>query len=183
MNSYRNQNRPTGFSLIEVLVVIVIVAILAALAGPSFTKTTQRFRSLGEVNGFVGDLQFARSEAIKQGLPITLCVSNDGASCLTSNNWHTGWIVFTDAASNQTPCTTCILRKQQSWVGSDTFAASNTTAAITYSRDGFRGFPASSAGPIKLTLLTSPLNNNATQCVTVSQTGRQTTLPYGPGCP
>ena len=182
MISYRKPNQSMGFSLIEVLVVIVIVAILAALAGPSFTATTQRFRSLSEINGFVGDLQFARSEAIKQGLPISLCASSDGSNCLTSGNWHTGWIIFTDAAGNQTPCGTCVLRKQKSWVGSDTFVASGTISAITFSRDGFRAFPASSAGQITLTLHTSPLNNNATQCIALSQTGRQTTLPYGTGC-
>lgn len=182
MNSSENQKKSLGFSLIEVLIVIVIAALLAALAGPSFIASTQRFRSLAEINSFVGDLQFARSEAVKQGLPVTLCTSSDGITCLTNGNWHTGWIIFTDAASNQTPCNTCVLRKQKRWDGTDTLIASNTTAAITFNRDGFRAFPSSSTGQITLTLHTSPLNNNATQCITLSQTGRQATLPFGTGC-
>lgn len=171
-----------GFSMIEVLMVVAIVAILAALAGPSFTSTTQRFRSISEVNSFSGDLQYARSEAIKQGVPVTLCASSDGSNCSSSGNWHTGWIIFSDPAANKTIASGSILRKQKSWVGTDTFVASGATSAVTFSRDGFRQVPSSSTGLITLTLQTSPPNNNATQCVTISATGRQTTLPYGTGC-
>lgn len=172
-----------AFTLIEVLVVVAIVAILAALAGPSFVKTTQRFRSLSEINGFAGDLQFARSEAIKQGQSVTLCASSNGATCLATSNWHTGWIIFSDPAATQVMCNGCKLRVQSSWLGTDTFIASGTTPAITFSRDGFRMTPASSAGAILFTLHTTPVNTNATQCVSVTQTGRQSTLAYGTsGC-
>lgn len=170
-------------SLIEILVVVAIVAVLTGLAGPSFVSTTQRFRSLGEANSFAGDLQFARTEAIKQGQPVTVCASLNGTSCSTASIWETGWIIFSDPNADQMICATCKLRVQKPWTGTDTFRASGTTPVITFSRDGFRTVPAITAGQITFTLHTNPSNSNATQCVTVSVTGRQSTQPYdGSGC-
>ena len=177
-----SQKYSIGFTLIELLIVIAIAAILATLAGPFFIATTQRFRSLSESGTFAGDLQYARSEAIKQGLPVTVCASFDGSTCAATNSWHHGWIIFSDPAANQTVSPGTILRKQKSWVGTDTFIASSSVAAITYRRDGFRSMPSNSSGIITVTLHTSPANNNATQCITVSATGRQRTLSYGTGC-
>ena len=177
-----NQKRSVGFSLIELMIVIAIAAILATLAAPSFIATTQRFRSLSESSSFASDLQYARSEAIKQGLPVTLCSSSDGSTCAASNNWHFGWIIFSDPAATQTATPGSILRKQKSWVGTDTFVANSAISAITYNRDGFRSLPSSSAGPVTVTLHTSPANNNATRCITVSATGRLRTLSYGTEC-
>ena len=162
--------------------VVAIAAILAALAGPFFIATNQRFRSLSESSTFAGDLQYARSEAIKHGSPVTLCPSSNGSTCTATNNWHFGWIIFTDPATDQMVAEGSILRKQKSWVGTDTFVASNSVAAITYSRDGIRSVPSNSTGPITLTLHTLPANNKATQCITVSAFGRQRTLSYGTGC-
>lgn len=165
--------RSCGLTLIEILIVIAIVAVLAALAGPSFISTTQRFRTLSEISTFAGHLQFARSEAIKQGQPITLCASSDGANCLVTSVWNTGWIIFSDPAADKKICPTCLLRVQKSWSGTDTFSASGTTSAITFNREGFRMVPASSAGIITFTLNTSPFNANATQIINLSVTGRQ----------
>ena len=173
-----NLLRSSGMTLIEVLVAVAIVAVLAGLAGPSFISTIQRFRSLNETSAFVGDLQFARTEAIKQGQPITLCASTDGTNCLTTSAWNTGWIIFSDPKADKTICGTCLLRIQKSWSGTDIFAASAGTSAVTFNRDGFRASPPLSTGTVTFTLHTIPLNSNATQCVTVSLTGRQSTLPY-----
>ena len=78
------------------MVVVALVAILTALATPSFVGLIQRNRVSAEINSFAGDLQFARSEAIKQGLPVSICASSNGVSCLGANTWHSGWIVFAD---------------------------------------------------------------------------------------
>ena len=165
-----------GFTLIELMMVIAIAGIMILLAAPSFVSMTQRYRALSEVNGFAGDLLFARSEAIKRGAPVSMCVSSDGATCLASSvDWHKGWIIFTDAVPDLTIGT--MLRVQKGWTGTDTFKANNSLSSISYSRDGFTvGLP-SAGGLVVLTLHTSPSSTNSTQCVTIVKTGRHETLP------
>ena len=160
-----------GVTAIELLVVLAVVAILAVVAVPSFVDLTQRNRVAGEVNGFVGDLQFARSEAIKEGQTVTMCASSNGSSCASGGNWKTGWIVFADPNNNQThDSSETILRKQPAWNGTDTFTASSNTSAISYSRDGFA---MSFTGTVTLTVHTTPLNASATRCIVVNLVGRQ----------
>ena len=85
-----------GFTLIETLVVIAIVAILLGIAVPSYTYITNSYRMTGEVNGLLGDAQFARSEAIKEGNQVILCSSTNGTSCAGVTTWQLGWIVCVD---------------------------------------------------------------------------------------
>ena len=69
-------------TLLELLTVIAVIAVLMAIAVPSFVSLTQTNRVAGEINALAGDLQFARAEAIKEGLPVSLCVANAaGTSC------------------------------------------------------------------------------------------------------
>ncbi|MGS0741683.1 GspH/FimT family pseudopilin [Glaciimonas sp. GG7] len=167
-----------GFTLIEVMIVVAIIGIFMAVAMPSFMGTTQRFRSLGEISGFTKDLQFARSVAIEQGLPATICASVDGATCSSSTSWNTGWIVFVDPLANQTVGT--ILRLQKSFVGTDTLVANNAVSWLTYSRDGFMvALPGT--GTVTFTLHTTPVNSAATQCVAIIKTGRDVVQAAGTG--
>ncbi|MFZ6648993.1 GspH/FimT family pseudopilin [Undibacterium sp. TJN25] len=158
-----------GVTLLEVLIVMVIGGILVALAAPSFTATTQKFRILGEANEMVRDMQFARTEAIKQGLPVTICASVNGTACSSASNaWHKGWIVFVDPNADKT--VSAIVRVGKNWSGTDTFTADNSANSITFGREGFTiGLP---AGTVTFTLHTSPLNTKATQCVAIIKTGR-----------
>ena len=155
------------------MTVIAVVAILLAVAVPSFRDMTQRNRVATEVNAFAGDLQFARSEAIKQGVPVTVCASSNGTSCLGNATWNTGWIVFADPDNSKTVNNgEIVIRRQAAFTGTDTFAASNGVAAITYSRDGFAmGLTANAT--VTLTLRTIPANSGATRCVAVNFVGSQ----------
>lgn len=56
----------SGFTLIELMITIAVLAILAAIALPSFQSTLERLRVNGAAENFFADLQYARSEAIKQ---------------------------------------------------------------------------------------------------------------------
>jgi len=160
-----------GLTLVELLLVVLIVGIFATLAVPSFVGIIQNNRVANEVNGFVGDLQFARSEAIKQGQPVSICVSSDGATCMNSTNWHSGWIVFANPTGLASPSSAAmVLRRQRTWTSTDTFVASNSISAFTYSRDGFA---TSIPGIITMTLHTSPSNPTASRCVEVNLVGRQ----------
>lgn len=63
------QNR-SGFTLIELMITIAVLAILAAIALPSFKSTLERRQIIGAAENLQTDLQYARSEAIKQNQTI-----------------------------------------------------------------------------------------------------------------
>jgi type IV fimbrial biogenesis protein FimT len=137
-----------GFSVTELMIVVAIVAILMALGVPSYRYITNSYRMSAEVNGLLGDLQYARAEAIKEGQPVTTCVSANQTSCTGGVAWAAGWIVFSDPNNNaQVDAGEPVLRVQTPFAGStpDTFNASNAVTAITYNREGFAttaaGFP------------------------------------------
>lgn len=71
-----------GVTLIELMIVIVIAAVLLSFAIPSFRETIDRNRLKAAVETLNGDLQFARSEAIKRNRPVRLVFtrSNGGAT-------------------------------------------------------------------------------------------------------
>lgn len=163
-----------GFTMVEMMTVLAIVGIIVSFAVPSFVSMTQSNRVSSQVNSFVGDLQFARSEAIKEGSSVTLCPSSDGARCLGASTWQSGWIVFADANGNQSvDAGELVIRKQLPWTSTDTFVSTNSVTALTYSRDGFA---VGVNGAFTVVLHTTPVNSNATRCVTVNVVGRQQVL-------
>ncbi|HTV85706.1 MAG TPA: GspH/FimT family pseudopilin [Dyella sp.] len=100
----------TGFTLIELVVVIGIIAIFMLYGMPQYKSVTTQNRMAGEINDLANDVEVARSTAISSGLSVVICPSAAPTaatpSCSGSNNWATGWIVFTDAGNNQTFNTT-----------------------------------------------------------------------------
>jgi type IV fimbrial biogenesis protein FimT len=143
--------RYAGFTLVELMAVISIVSIMMAIGVPAYKYVTASNRMAGEVNGLLGDMQFARAEAIKQGSSVTVCRSADGTTCsATSTDWESGWIVFNDpTASKSVPNTQAILRLQKPFANRDTFTAENNIGAISFNREGFAmGLP----GPVTITL-------------------------------
>src|SRR5215472_2171037 len=131
--------RQRGFTLTELLVVTAIVAVLLGIGVPSYRYITNSHRMSSEVNGLLGDLQFARSEAIKEGQMVTACVSRDGATCdAGSTTWQEGWVVFQDVNNDQTvdPGDT-VLHVQATFSGTDTFTAASGVSSVTFNREGF----------------------------------------------
>lgn len=97
--------KSNGFTLLELMVVVAIVAILTALAAPSFKTMIQSNTISSNVNSFLADMRFARSEAIRRGGNIVLCRSDSpeltDPNCGTGSGtggrgWATGWFVFHD---------------------------------------------------------------------------------------
>jgi type IV fimbrial biogenesis protein FimT len=85
----RHQN---GLTLIEILVTLTIAGILLGIGMPSFSRMMERNRVVTYTNGFIGSLNYARSESIRRGVTVSVCPSSTGTSCGTS--WNAGWIVF-----------------------------------------------------------------------------------------
>jgi type IV fimbrial biogenesis protein FimT len=155
--------RSAGFTMIELMMTIAIATVVMTLAIPSFRYVTNSNRIASEINGLLGDMQFARSEAIKEGQGVTVCVSTDGSTCVANDlNWQDGWIVFSPAG---------VLRVQSKFSGSDTFVSS-TVATVTFNREGYAGgLPAGTL----ITLHTSPPTSAWTRCLSLSFTGQMTT--------
>jgi type IV fimbrial biogenesis protein FimT len=154
--------RMTGLTLIELLVVMTIAGILIGVGVPSFRYVTNSNRMSGEINNLLGDLQFARSEALKEGQTVTVCTSTDGTNC-SNTAWHQGWIVFSDptgakkaVATNALP-----LRVQKAFLGSDTLSFDNTIQALTFNREGFANEPLATGA----TALTATLHDKTSNVV------------------
>ena len=95
-----------GFTLLELMVVLAIVAVLTTLAVPSFTRLVQSNTMSSNVNTFMADLRYARSEATRRGGGVVMCRSNapeavhpvcDTTSGPGGHGWISGWIVYLDA--------------------------------------------------------------------------------------
>lgn len=94
------RERNGGFTLIELMVTVSIVVILATLAAPSMSSFVTSMRLTSASNQLYGDLNLARSEAIKRNYRVLVCPSSNGTSCATGTNWAVGWILCVDADSN-----------------------------------------------------------------------------------
>jgi type IV fimbrial biogenesis protein FimT len=84
-------------TLLEMLVVVAIAAALVSLAAPSFASFRRAAGVSAATNELLGALHFARSAAILNGQPVTLCLSADAATCVGSDapTAAIGWLVFT----------------------------------------------------------------------------------------
>jgi type IV fimbrial biogenesis protein FimT len=162
--------RETGFTVTEMMVVVAIVGILMAVGLPSYRNITNSYRMSGEVNSLLGDLQFARSEALKEGQRVTTCVSANSTTCTGGTAWASGWIVFSDPNGNAAvDVGETVLRIQKPFTGRvpDTFTASNAVTALTFNREGFARTAAGFAATT-ITLKESTVNVGYTRCLVIA---------------
>lgn len=171
-----------GFTLVELIVVITIVAILLTIGVPSYRYVTNSNRLSAEVNGLLGDLQFARSEAIKEGATVTVCPprADLGGCSGTSSRWDQGWIVLSATANP------AVLRIQQPFANAkDTFESTLGETAISFDRNGFANAqPALTNAGVTIKLTTIPNTTQWMRCVRVAWGGMLTTVRYqqDPNC-
>ncbi len=156
--------RAAGFTMVEMLMTMAIAIIVLTIGVPSFRYVTNSNRIAGELNGLLGDLQFARAEAIKEGTNVTVCTSSNGTSCSNSTTWQGGWIVYTNS-------TNTIWRVQNPFSGSDTFFASNNLSAVTFNRDGYA---VGIANGTLITLHDSTGTAAWTRCLSIGLSGAMT---------
>jgi type IV fimbrial biogenesis protein FimT len=142
MDSHSTQS---GFTLVELLITITIATILMSIGVPSYKYVTTSNRVSGEINALLGDMQFARYEAVKEGLTVQICPvaaftppATPPTSCTATATWSTGWIVLSNAAA--TGGTSIVLRRQlpfSSFNSSDTLTNNASSAAISFNREGY----------------------------------------------
>jgi len=174
--------RNAGFTMTELLVVMSIAAILLTIGIPSFKYVTVSNRLSTEINGLLGDMQYARSEAVKEGLPVTVCSSPDGQTCGNSH-WQNGWIVFLDSNNNQqVDPGEIVMRTQADFSASgDTLEPANnvTFSAITFNREGYAS--TGNAAIVTLELHDSTDGSEWTRCLAITPVGMLTTEKAGVG--
>lgn len=111
------KSRSQGFTLIELMIAITVLSILFAVALPSYREFTRNNRVTAAQNDLVTAFTYARSEALRQSTPVTVCASADGDTCSGTSNWATGWIAFTDASGTAAQVNTPDDEVLQRWDG------------------------------------------------------------------
>jgi type IV fimbrial biogenesis protein FimT len=170
-----------GLTMVEMVVVMSIVGILLAIGVPSYRYVTTANRMSGEINGLLGDMQFARAEAVKEGSNVSVCATTDGATCSGTATWTGGWLVFTDTGAPGTvDGTDQILRIQKPMSSGDTLVADTANfGAITFNREGFAQLL---PGPVYLKLHNSTATAQYTRCLAITVIGAFSTQRYGGPC-
>lgn len=159
-----------GFTLIELMITILIAAILLVLGVPSFAYVTANIRMSNDIDALRGDIQFARTEAIKEGGAVTICASDSTyKNCSLSSNWATGWIVYSN--SPNTP-----LRVRQALRGSETLTTDTGLSQVTFNRVGFP----SGAPDTTFSLHSANNDTRLTRCLEITAVGQLTSSLYNP---
>jgi type IV fimbrial biogenesis protein FimT len=181
-----SRRRTSGFTMMELLIVMIIVGTLAGIGIPSFKYVTTSNRMSAEVNALLGDMQFARSQAIKEGQNVTVCSSSSGTGCNGNGGtaWQSGWIVFVDSnpPTQQLPAGGTPLRVQPAFSGTDTFVANTASFyATTFNREGYA--PTGATTNILVSLHDSSSNSQWTRCLAITPIGSPSTERSGIGTP
>jgi type IV fimbrial biogenesis protein FimT len=168
-----------GFSLIELMVVIAIVAVLAAIAVPSLQGMIASSNLTSTTNDLIATYARARSDAIRRGKRVTVCISADSAQCTTSGNWSQGWIMFNDDnhanASATVESINDITSKAAALTNNIVVKAKSSQAYFSYSADGqvklMNG--GNGAGTIRVCSTSSALTNDTrTRDIVINFAGR-----------
>jgi type IV fimbrial biogenesis protein FimT len=111
VNTFISQKMPligsarfsSGFTITELMIVLTIAGILATLAVPGMNRLIQNQRLSGQANEMIGDLAYARSEAIRRQARVTICKTSDPnasdpvCNTVTTNAWTPGRLIFEDS--------------------------------------------------------------------------------------
>jgi len=171
--------RQKAFTLIELLVTLAVFGLLLGIGVPSLTSYSDSNRLITETNTLVGALNIARSEAVKRRTNISMCKSNDGATCNNGLDWNSGWIIFVNT-DNDSPAQVDngeeVLKIYGAAMGSNALQASAALVNdITYRANGFSNVQGQF-------ILCNSHGTASAREITVSRTGRPSTTKGGGTC-
>jgi type IV fimbrial biogenesis protein FimT len=129
--------RCTGYSMTEVLTTLAVVGVVVSNGVPAMQNLVHEQRLTTQVNQLFTDLHLARSESIKRSAQVTLCKSNDGATCSTVSDWRDGWIMFVDTNGNEVVDTgETIIRVGQALAAGTTLRYGTSYRYVYFKPDG-----------------------------------------------
>lgn len=154
-----------GFTLLELMVTLAVAIILITIAIPSYHNVVARNALAAGVNDLVGDLNYARSEAVTRGYKVYVCASSDQKACRDDNIWTGGWIVYTPkAGSSPSSSDTHNLLRVHGAINTGLTLTSNGSPSLSFNSSGF-----AMAGR---TFTATRKNNGASTEIIVASTGR-----------
>jgi len=91
-----NNTNQGGFTLYELMVTVAIVGVVLAFGVPNMRQFNQNAKMTSTANDLHAAIHLARSESSRAKTNITVCPSDDGATCGADVTWDQGYIVFVD---------------------------------------------------------------------------------------
>ena len=147
MPDTRIGHHEAGFTLIELMVTLAVAAILLAIAVPNFITFIQNNRLTSQGNDLVTALNYARSEAIKRGVRVTVCSRSSDTACVGAGaDWTNGWLVFVDTNGDGDVGGEAVLQVRRPLENVNTLTSAVAFPRVTYQNSGFSGF----AGTLRL---------------------------------
>lgn len=97
MRHYR-QTKERGVTLIELMITLTVMGVLLAIAVPSFESLIASSRLSTSTNDLLSTIAQSRSEAIRRGQRIVLCVQDpaNAGQCAAAGGWEQGWLAYID---------------------------------------------------------------------------------------
>lgn len=176
---YRGKTLCRGYTLIELMVTLAAAGIVMAIAIPNFNAAVRNNRLTAYANDWVASLNFARSEAIKRNVPVS--IRRKGAN---SQEWDGGWDVFIDHNGNgafnddadATLCEAsedCLLKTYDALPAGYTLRTGNTSYKdyATYLAGGLSQNQVSEV----FRLCDNTQNTNASRTISINVVGRPST--------
>ncbi|MDX1744527.1 MAG: GspH/FimT family pseudopilin [Halobacteriales archaeon] len=72
-----NSPRASGFTLLEVMIAVTVLALLLTIMGPQIMQMSNRMEANAAAQQVLGDLERARTEAIKRNTTVSLKKTGD----------------------------------------------------------------------------------------------------------
>jgi type IV fimbrial biogenesis protein FimT len=121
-----------GITLVELMITLSILGILMAIAAPSFVNYIKNNRIQTQSNDFLTAIMFARSEASKRRINVSV----QGISPVAGNEFGGGWNIWADTNANGTMETTEIIRAHESLRG-NTIKSIQAISILTLQPSGY----------------------------------------------
>lgn len=129
---------------------IAVLGILLTIAVPNFNEMISRTRVGTQAEEFVMALGLARSEAATRGLRAIVCVTTDGANCVTTATpWQSGRLVFVDANADGVAQAAEIIKIEQALRGDTTITVTGFTSNFFVTYGPYGGLVPATGGSFK----------------------------------
>lgn len=91
--------KQSGVTLVEMMITLTVMAILLAVAIPAFESLIASTRLSTSTNDLLAAIAQSRSEAIRRGQRVVLCIQDpaNAGQCTINGGWEQGWMAFIDA--------------------------------------------------------------------------------------